>query len=82
MFKQETELAICFYDCFTVTNMLIALAIYMGFKEIYLIGVDCDYSGDKMHIEETLADRIRKQDALYLRPRADLMIYGYELVKK
>lgn len=35
-----------------------------------------------MHIEETLADRIRKQDASYLRPRADLMIYGYELMKK
>lgn len=46
-FKQETEMSICFYDCFTVTNLLISLAIYMGFKKIYLLGVDCDYSGEK-----------------------------------
>lgn len=81
-FKQETELSICFYDCFTVTNMLISLAIYMGFKKIYLLGVDCDYSGEKMHIEETLADKIRKKDASHLKPRADLMIYGYELMSE
>lgn len=79
-FKQETELSICFYDCFTVTAMLISLAIYMGFQEIYLLGIDCDYSGEKMHIEETLADRIRKKDASHLRPREDRMVYGYELM--
>lgn len=82
LFKQEKELSICFYDCFTVTNMMIALAIYMGFKKIYLIGVDCDYSGEKMHIEETLADQIRKNDTSHLKPREDLMFYGYELMKK
>lgn len=81
-YKQEDELSLCFNDCFTVTNMLIAVAIYMGFREIYLLGVDCDYSGARKHIEETLADKIRKQDATYLQPRTDLMFSGYELMKK
>ncbi|MDE7298101.1 MAG: DUF115 domain-containing protein [Lachnospiraceae bacterium] len=80
--KQEEELSICFRDCFTVTNMLISLAIYMGFREIYLLGVDCDYSGEKIHIEETLADQIRKMDSSHLRPRADLMLCGYELMNR
>lgn len=80
--KQEEELSICFRDCFTVTNMLISLAIYMGFKKIYLLGVDCDYSGERMHIEETLADQIRKRDSSHLKPRADLMFCGYELMNR
>ena len=33
-----------FYEGFTVTYMCLQLAIYMGFKEIYLIGVDHNYS--------------------------------------
>lgn len=81
-FLQEQELSICFYDCFTVTNMLLMCAMYMGFKEVYLLGVDCDYSGERMHIEETLADQIRKKDASHLRPRPDRMIDGYQLMKK
>ncbi len=81
-FKQELELSICYYDCFTVTNMLIALAIYMGFKEIYLLGVDCDYSNEKAHIIETVADQKRKIDSNYLNPRTDLMIWGYKIMKQ
>lgn len=80
--EQEGELSICFCDCFTVTNMLISLAVYMGFKEIYLLGVDCDYSREKAHIEETLADRVRRDDPSYLMPRADLMLYGYGLMDR
>lgn len=31
------------YGGFTVTYSAIQLAVYMGFKEIYLLGVDCNY---------------------------------------
>lgn len=34
------------YDGYTITYSLIQLAVYMGFKEIYLIGADCNYSKD------------------------------------
>lgn len=36
-------------DLYTVTNSMIALADYMGFEEIYLIGVDCNYYGNQVH---------------------------------
>ena len=32
------------YSGYTISYSLIQLAVYMGFKEIYLIGVDCNYS--------------------------------------
>lgn len=31
------------YDGFTITYSVLQLAVYMGFKEIYLIGSDCNY---------------------------------------
>ena len=40
------------YDAATVAFTLMQIAIYMGFKEIYLIGCDCDYSGEKQHFDD------------------------------
>lgn len=37
------------YDGFSVTFSAMQLAVYMGFKEIYLVGCDCNYSGEKKH---------------------------------
>lgn len=31
------------YDMYSVTQFLIQIAIYMGFKEIYLLGADCNF---------------------------------------
>lgn len=33
----------------TVTFSVLQIAVYMGFKEIYLIGCDCNYSGNSYH---------------------------------
>jgi hypothetical protein len=43
------------YDGYTVTYSLLQIAVYMGFKEIYLLGCDCYYSPDpkKRHFVET-----------------------------
>lgn len=35
------------YDGYSVTYSLAELAMYMGFKEIYLIGTDCNYEKNK-----------------------------------
>lgn len=35
------------YDGYTVIYAMMQIAVYMGFKELYLLGVDCDYSGGK-----------------------------------
>lgn len=32
------------YDGYSITYSMIQLAVYMGFSEIYLLGVDCNYS--------------------------------------
>lgn len=40
-----------FYDGYTVTYSMIQFAAYMGFNEIYLIGVDANYSISNGHID-------------------------------
>ena len=48
------------YSGYTVTYSAIQLAMYMGFKEIYLLGVDCNYnSGKKNHFVNTKKEFIR-----------------------
>lgn len=60
------------YDCFTITHSLIQLAVYMGFKEIYLIGADCSFMGKKIHFMEhgvkdpTIASAQEKNIAGYI----------------
>ena len=42
------------YSGQTVTYSMIQFAAYMGFKEIYLIGVDCNYSSDNSVITKDI----------------------------
>lgn len=72
--KNHPDPAVCIYDAFTVTNMAIDLAIYMGFKEIYLVGVDCDYQGSKRHVVETEIDKKRISN---MKREVELMLTGY-----
>lgn len=46
------------YDGYTITYSLLQLAVYMGFKEIYLIGADCSYAkqGPQHFIETGVVD--------------------------
>ncbi|PFH85605.1 6-hydroxymethylpterin diphosphokinase MptE-like protein [Bacillus sp. AFS088145] len=37
------------YDGYTITYSLIQIAVYMGIKEIYLLGTDCNYTTDLNH---------------------------------
>ncbi|MBE4907231.1 DUF115 domain-containing protein [Bacillus luteolus] len=37
------------YSGYTITYSLIQLAVYMGFREIYLVGVDCNYATNQKH---------------------------------
>ncbi len=42
------------YDGYTISYSLLQIAVYMGFKEIYLIGADCSYTtGKKNHFVES-----------------------------
>lgn len=62
------------YDGFTVTYSAIELAVYMGFKEIYLLGCDTNFSG---HVGEKAGMNNTKN----FEP-AYMMIKAYESAKK
>ena len=66
------------YDGYTITYSLIEIAVYMGFKEIYLLGTDCLYnSSGKNHVVESgFIPRNHYQNAY------ERLIVGYNGVKK
>lgn len=48
------------YEGFTVTYMCLQLAVYMGFKEIYLLGVDHHYNISRLPNGEIIVDNSAK----------------------
>lgn len=42
--KFSEDMSLGFYEGFTVSYMCLQMAVYMGFKEIYLLGIDHNYS--------------------------------------
>lgn len=64
------------YDGYSIAYSCLELAVYMGFKEIYLLGADCTYSGEKEHfVDSGVEDRSRK----FATPK---LTAGYEAAKK
>ena len=46
----------------TVSFALLQFAVYMGIKEIYLLGMDCDYLGKQKHFSEPDQETMRLED--------------------
>jgi hypothetical protein len=67
----------CVYDGFSITISLIQIAMYMGFKQIYLVGADCDFQTEnRLHfVEHNVLDTT-------LDTAAERNIAGYEAVYK
>ena len=67
------------YNGQTVTYSMIQFAAYMGFKEIYLIGVDCNYSSDNSVItQESYFDpRLFNSNRSYAAPEVDTNLLAY-----
>lgn len=66
------------YDGYTITYSLLQIAVYMGFKEIYLIGADCNYSKD---INKRNFVNIGKIDNTF-DTAGDRMRYAYSVAKE
>ncbi len=67
------------YDGFTITYSLMQIAVYMGFKEIYLLGVDCNYrNNQKNHFVEVEKDSVSR-DAYRNNER---MLFAYKVAKQ
>ena len=72
------------YSGQTVTYSMIQFAAYMGFKEIYLIGVDCNYSGGNSVItQESYFDpRLFNNKRSYAAPEVDTNLLAYARAKE
>lgn len=46
------DISLLVYDIATVAYSLMQIAVYMGFKKIFLLGCDCNYSGEKQHFAD------------------------------
>ena len=65
------------YDGYSITYSLIEIAIYMGFKKIYLLGADCNYpKGEKNHfVESGFVDKNAASNPIRMR-------VGYQAAKE
>lgn len=68
------------FSAYTVTVFAMNIAEYMGFNEIYLLGVDCNYNGDNHYFDGSVnleaKNRVRANDIELNQIR------GYEMMKK
>jgi len=74
-FSEEIEQKV--YDNNTVTYVCLQIAVYFGFKEIYLLGVDCNYlknSNKNYFFEDDEVDTYNHYE--------DKMIQAYEKAKR
>lgn len=77
----DDNIHIHIYDCFTVTNMAINIAVFMGFKEIYIIGADCNFDGAKLHFIPNSFDPTSPKKNRY-QLSVERSINGYMALKK
>lgn len=81
-FKFSLNPIYTFYDYYTVTALAMLIAAYMGFKEIYLLGVDCNYMGKLRRaegLEEKDDTRLSDDAFIYV---ASQMQKGYAYLNK
>ena len=75
------------FEGYTVTYMCIQLAVYMGFKEIYLLGVDHNYSvtyapDGNIEKQEGVQDHFSKKDYIANIPQIYRSTLAYKAAKK
>lgn len=69
------------YSGYTVTYSAIQLAMYMGFTEIYLLGVDCNYvGGKKNHFKLMKNEFIR--ETMPAKVESDTHLIAYQVAHK
>lgn len=79
-YKYKTDIKTYGCYCFqTITNSAINLADFMGCKEIYLLGCDCDLTQNKEHIGETKKNEMPYRIAMAKMRR---MTEAYMVIKR
>ena len=76
-YQLMTDVSRGMYAFGTVTNIVITIAMYMGYKEIYLIGADC--SNLNKHFVNDVTDK--DKDQKYVEDVIHAQLRGYEIMK-
>ena len=69
------------YEGGTVTYICLQLAVYMGFKEIYLIGVDCNYLGARPSKQDYFCSNYMEDSRKGNATRIEDSIIAYQVAK-
>lgn len=69
------------FSGYTVTYSAIQLAIYMGFSEIYLLGVDCNYIGGKKNHFKLMKNEFVR-NPIVAKSESDAQMLAYEVARK
>lgn len=85
--KFSEDLTKCAFEGFTVTYFIIQLAVYMGFSEIYLIGVDHNYSITKnpdgtIKVDKSVGDHFCEKDTLANIPQIHKSTLAYHKARE
>lgn len=79
-FKYNPDLRYGVYDCYSITQECVIYAMYMGCKDIYIIGADNNYLGKKQHFSSYAGETtIEYEQAVKMQTANDL---GYEFINK
>lgn len=73
------DISVCTYDAGTVMYSVLQFAVYMGFKEIYIIGADCQLIPGKSEHFDAKYCEIK---GMKYRLVTDMIFAGYEAAKK
>jgi len=64
----------------SIAGVALQIAVYMGFKEIYLLGADCDFGGAVTHFEG--GDYYKKISEEGVKIASESVLIGYRAAKK
>ena len=79
----SNDITNCVYEGASVSYTMIQFAIYMGFKEIYLLGMDCNYDMNEGKISKnSYPEGMYDENKLGYPPELDFTFKAYEEAKK
>lgn len=78
--KFSRDVSFCVHDGYTILYSLLQIAVYMGYKEIYLLGADCNYDQNIQHTILAKEDSVHKEKNKTL--MGPSMIASYKVAKE
>lgn len=65
----------------TSIYLIMQLIAYMGFKEVYLVGADCNYTGNQKHAYSDKTDNLLYSNYQVAKSLEDALLRGFKAIK-